>query len=184
MEELERDNKMRTKNILLILLVISIAYGFWLGFQIKNKEDIALDRLTSFSNLTIGGLNGLVGLISDPKTNWEDPAFKTMVYRQILEAKLWSQTAELMVGLTSGTPSQVGSKFGELSFRLQQNYIPSARRIVITKGIVNSEDKAALIGLVKDLREAGWPLKQVKELGWSRLELSLDKYLALKPNPS
>jgi hypothetical protein len=158
-----------------------MASGIWLCLQIKNMEDIALDRLTSFSNLTIGGLNALVGIISDPKINWEDPAFKTIVYGQILEAKQWSQTAELMVGLTSGTPSQVGSKLGELSFRLQQNYIPAAKRILITKGIVNSEDKAALIELVKDLREAGWPLKQVKELGWSRLGLALDKYLMVKP---
>ncbi|WP_066638641.1 hypothetical protein [Desulfolucanica intricata] len=169
---------MKTKVFLIFFLAISLISNIWLGIHIKDKRNIALGNITSFSNLTLAGLNGLVKLVENPQANWESPEFKAKVYEQIVEAELAALAANQMVHLTSGTPSRVSSLMGQLSFRLQEEYVPVAVRIVSSNGAVNSQDKTTLINLVKDLRHAGWPLKHVQDLGWSKLQLSLDKFLS------
>jgi len=168
--------KIKTKSLLIILLIISAILNAFLGFHIKSKRDIALDNVTCFANLTLAGLNGLVDLTNNP--HWEDPAFKMLVYDQIVEAEIYARAAHQMVQLTTGTPSQVSSMMGELSFRLQQKYTPVAVQIANTKGTIDPQNMSTLINLVNGLRQSGWPLQQVQDIGWSKLKLALDRFLS------
>jgi hypothetical protein len=166
---------MTIKKILTVAIVISLALNGWLFYHMKTKSDLYHEKFIQFADDTTLGLRIF---IINKEINLEIPDHQKMIYHSIQTAQQGARYADRMYDINSDIPVEVAYKFQWLSEILELKYLPVAERMAFSNQPVNDKDKKIIIELSNKIKEAGFPTKPIKVVGWKNYLTALDKFLA------